>query len=67
MTVWFCVCLLGITLLLLISAISVIKSALSIRKKEDEIVDDLMGKLSVKAPNAEVPVNNLSGGQTSRK
>lgn len=36
------------------------------KKKEDEIVDDLMGKLSVKAPNAEVLVNNLSGGNQQK-
>ena len=36
------------------------------KKKENEIVDDLMGKLSVKAPSAEVLVNNLSGGNQQK-
>ena len=34
--------------------------------KENEIVDDLMQKLSVKAPNAEVLLNNLSGGNQQK-
>ena len=36
------------------------------RKKEDAIVGDLMGKLSVKAPDAEVMVNKLSGGNQQK-